>query len=120
MAQTAVRANLLQALQIVTNGGVERVRVGVRVFAGGKVFASVQHPHWNFELARVLHHCHHAFDLLWRQFAGATEKKTTNLKLIAGECIKCGVCIPFVSVHVSFFAANSGVTTADTFDGSQC
>jgi hypothetical protein len=96
VTQTAVRANLLQALEIITEGDIDGVGEDVRVLAGGELFASVQEPHRDLELARVLHNSHDTVDLGSRALAGT-----------------------LVNVHIGLLQRKRGEAAANALDGGE-
>jgi hypothetical protein len=96
VTQTAVRANLLQALEIITKGDIDGVGEDVRVLARGELFATVEKPDRNLELARVLHNGHDAINLGGGALAGT-----------------------LVNVHIGLLEREVGVASANALDGGE-
>ena len=133
VTQTSVRADLLQSLHIVTQRSVERIRKHVRVFAGRKVFASIEEPDGHFELTRIRHHGHDAINFFRRQFTGtiiavsvARNNAKDRLAAVQSGQRRRQMAqakrsrLPLCRVDIGLFEANVGVTTTNAFDGSQC
>ena len=75
MTQATVGADLLEALQVVTELHVEGVRDALRELAILRVLLAVEHPVRHLELARVLHDRHKPLDLLSRKLARTEREK---------------------------------------------
>ena len=70
MTETAVVADLLQTLQILTQLRVQLRRHQLAVSACFVIFLSVQEPVGHLEGTRVGHHLHQVFDFFLAEFAG--------------------------------------------------
>merc|ERR1719164_459487 len=93
VAQTTVRADLLEALEVLAQLHVEGVGDDLRELAVLGVLLAVEHPVRHLELARVLHDGHQALHLLRRQLTR-----------------------PLVELHLSLLASHVGEAAANTLD----
>ncbi len=73
--QTAVRADLLQPLQVVAQLAVDAVRQDLAVFAVDNVALPVEEPRGDLVLRRVLDDGHEALELLRRELTGTILRK---------------------------------------------
>ena len=78
MAETAVGADLLEALQIVTELGVDAVGQDLRVLAVDNVALPVEEPGGDLVLRRVLDDGDNALQLFRGEFTGAITYKSVN------------------------------------------
>lgn len=73
MAKTTVSADLLQALQIITQLGVDAVGQNLRVLAVDNVALSVEEPGGDLVLGRVLDNGDDSLELFGGKFTGTIE-----------------------------------------------
>jgi hypothetical protein len=64
MSETTVSADFLEALEIVTELGVDSVGENLRVFAVDDILLPVQEPGWDLELCGVLDDCDNTLKLI--------------------------------------------------------
>ena len=86
VTQTAVRANLLEAFEIVTQLGGNVLRKDLAVFASSEIFLTIQKPNRDLELTRILDDGHQLFNLIRGQFAGPD--CDVNFGLLANQICK--------------------------------
>jgi len=96
VTKTTVSVDLLEALEVLTELALQVVGNNLRVLAGLVVLLSVQEPHWDLELERVLDDSDNTFDLIVGQL-------TSTL----GD------------VDFGLLAEHDGETTTHTLDGGQ-
>ncbi|KAJ8574570.1 hypothetical protein ON010_g4644 [Phytophthora cinnamomi] len=96
VTQTTVSVDLLEALVVLAPLALQVVGHDLRVLARLEVLLSVQEPHGDLELQRVLDDGHDALDLVVGQLAGAL-----------GD------------VHLGLLADHDGEAAAHTLDGGQ-
>ena len=89
--QPAVRADLLEAFQVVTQLGGDVLRKHLTVLARFEILLTIQEPHGYLELSGILNDRHELFNFVGGQFAGAS-----------------------VQVDFGFFANQVGKATTDT------
>lgn len=70
MTETTVGADLLEALKIVTELGVNTVGENLRVLAIDNVALSVEEPGWDLVLGRVLDDGDNTLELFGGEFTG--------------------------------------------------
>lgn len=75
MTKTTVGADLLQALEVITELLVDNVGNDVQVLAVGHVLATVQEPSRDLELSRVLHDGDDTLELVRVELTGTTMGK---------------------------------------------
>jgi len=83
MAETSVRTDLLQALEVVTQFRVDGVGDELRVLAVDDVLLPVQEPRRDLELRRVLDDRHDALQLVRVELASALVE--VNVRLLADD-----------------------------------
>jgi len=83
VAETTVRAHVLQSLQVLTELGVEDVSSDLRVLAGADVLLSVQEPLRDLELERVLDDGNEALNLVRLELSSALVD--VDFRLLADE-----------------------------------
>lgn len=71
MADTTVRADLLQAFHVLTELVVEDIRHGLRPLAVLGVLLPVKEPPRDLELLRVLDHSHEALNLVLSELSSS-------------------------------------------------
>lgn len=76
VAETAVGANLLEALKIVTELGIDAVGEDLVVLAVNDIALSVEEPRWDLVLGWVLNDGDDALELFGGKLTGTTEKKS--------------------------------------------
>ena len=86
VTQTAVRANLLEAFEIVTQLGGNVLRKDLTVFASSEILLTIQKPNGDLELPRILDDSHQLFNLIGGQFAGTGID--VNFGLLANQICK--------------------------------
>jgi hypothetical protein len=91
--QTAVGADLLQALNVITKLGSNVLRKDLRVFSSLEVLLSVQKPQRDLELTRILNDGHKLLNFIGCELSGA-----------------------LVDVDFGFFADQIGEPTTDATD----
>lgn len=96
VTETTMSTDLLQALQIVTQLGVQVVGSHLGVFAVTDVLLPVEEPVGYLELAGIADDGDQTFHLFLGELAGA-----------------------FVEVNIGLLADNVGESTADTLDGGK-
>jgi hypothetical protein len=74
VTQAAVQTNLLHALEVVSELGVEVVRHNLIVFAVAAIVLNVQEPLRNVKLQRIRDDSLNRFDLILAQLAGAANQ----------------------------------------------
>lgn len=75
MTKTTVGANLLQALQVITELGVDAVGQDLRVLAVDNIALSVQEPGGDLVLGRVLDDGNDSLKLFGCEFTGAVKMR---------------------------------------------
>jgi len=95
MTETSVTAGLLEALDLLTVGGVQDIRNQLGGLAGGEVLLTIQEPSLDLELKRIVAHSDDLIDLVSGHLTGT-----------------------LVVIDVTLLEDEKGETTTDTLDGS--
>lgn len=83
VTKTTVRADLLEALKVLTEGRGDLVSNDLLVLASSKILLSVEEPEGDLELLRVLHDSKNFVDLLLGELTSALSH--VNVSLLANE-----------------------------------
>jgi hypothetical protein len=119
VTETTVGADLLQALKIVTELGVDLVGEDLRVLTIDDIALSVEEPAGDLVLGRVLDDGDNSLELFGGEFTGAVDSKLVLLPVFhAAKPSK--ICVPLVQVDISLLADQVGVSATDTLDSGQC
>jgi hypothetical protein len=117
VTETTVSTDLLEALKIVTELGVDVVGENLVVLAVDNVALSVEEPCGDLVLSRVLDDGDNSLELFRGELTGAAEYALVLL-FIAFSPFN-GNAIPLVQVDIGLLADQVGVTTSDTLDSGQ-
>jgi hypothetical protein len=121
VTETTVGADLLEALEIVTELGVDTVGENLVVLAVDNVALSVEEPGGDLVLGRVLDDGDNSLELFRGELTGAIRyplvHRPSNFFHQYGRLF--GVGIPLVQVDIGLLANQVGVTTSDTLDAGQ-
>ena len=128
VAETAVGADLLEALKIVTELGVDAVGEDLVVLAVNDIALSVEEPRWDLVLGWVLDDGDDALELFGGKLTGTTGERVSMQRSMfllsafssafATKCRSKGR-LPLVEINISLLADQVGVATADTLDLGQ-
>lgn len=116
VTETSVGADLLQALKVLTELGVNTVGEDLTVLAVDDVALSVQEPGWDLVLSWVLDDGNDALELFGGEFTG-TGICMLDLVLETGGFSTC--VIPLGEVDIGLLADQVGVAATDTLDLGQ-
>ena len=120
VTETTVGADLLEALEILTELGVDTVGQDLRVLAVDNVALPVEEPRGDLVLGGVLDDGDDTLELFRGKLTGAVS--FVLAKHPSPACLHLSfVCaaIPLVQVDIGLLADQVGVTTADTLDLGQ-
>lgn len=132
VAETTVGADLLEALKIVTELGVNSVGEDLRVLAVDNVALSVQEPSRDLVLGRVLDDGDDTLELFGGELTGTVRENPLVIESFdrvdwrscdGGAWAdhhrhgpRLAICVPLVQVDIGLLADQVGVTTTDTLD----
>jgi len=118
-------ADLLEALEIVTELGVDAVGENLVVLAVDNVALSVEEPGWDLVLGWVLDDGDDALELFGGKFTGTMEMYQFPIPLYFCFFFLSSIArrrwhrIPLVEINISLLADQVGVTASDTLDLGQ-
>jgi hypothetical protein len=116
VTQTAMRPDLLQSLQVITDLRVNAVGEYLGVLAVDDVALPVEEPGGNLVLCGVLEDGDDTLEFFRGEFTGATILLDASLESAMGCCGP----LPLVEVDVGLLADQIGVAATDTLYLGQC
>lgn len=129
MTETTVSADLLEALEIVTELGVDAVGEDLVVLAVNNVALSVEEPGWDLVLGWVLDDGDDALELFGGKFTGTMKMHQFPIPIplyfssfffsLYSIALRRWHRIPLVEINISLLADQVGVTASDTLDLGQ-
>ncbi len=120
VSQTTMGADLLQALQILTQLALHAVGQDLVVLAVDDVALSVEEPAGDLVLGRVLDDGDNSFEFFRSDFTGSAKNIYISppVSFLFPLCEK-SLCLPLVQINIGLLANQVGITTADTLDPGQ-
>lgn len=115
MSETTVSADLLEALEIITELGVDTVGQNVRVLAVNDITLSVQEPAGDLVLGGVLDDGDDSLELFGGELTGAADA----CQYVSSSPVVLSGPIPLVQIDIGLLANQVGVSATDTLDLGQ-
>ena len=120
MPQTSVALDLLQALEILTELGVDTVSKDLGVLAIDDVALPVKEPSWDLVLCWVLDDGDDSLELFGGKFTGTIVEKAINQSWCFHTMSESSwEYLPLVEINIGLLADQVGVASSDTLDLGQ-
>jgi hypothetical protein len=119
VTKTTVSADLLEALEILTELGVDTVGKDLRVLAVDNVALPVEEPAGDLVLGGVLDDGDNSLELFGGEFTSTVSNVLASCLCFCKKPPNLELCVPLVQVDIGLLADQVGVSATDTLDLGQ-